>query len=208
MTDCTQQTFGFPSFDRRKIEASFTGGNVSSDGGVMLLRQADCSIGLTKALAGVFKDRRDPALITHSLGDLLRQRIYGLALGYEDLNDHDTLRHDLVWQSAVERLEPLASSPTLCRLEGQADRAVAAAIHTVLVEQFIASFGRRAPKELVLDFDATDDRVHGSQEGRFFHGYYGHYCFLCRSMCSAASSYWSLTCGPVTSTLPGMRGRS
>jgi hypothetical protein len=128
-------------------------------------------------VAEVFKDRRDPAQITHSLGDLLRQRIYGLALGYEDLNDHDTLRHDLAWQTAVEREEPLASSPTLCRLEGQADRATAVAIHGVLVEQFIASF-KKAPKELVLDFDATDDRVHGAQEGRFFHGYYGHYCFL------------------------------
>jgi hypothetical protein len=177
MPECTQADFGFPSFDRRKIEAGFTGGDVSSDGGVMVLRQADRRIGLTRAVAEVFKDRRDPAQITHSLGDLLRQRIYGLALGYEDLNDHDTLRHDLAWQTAVEREEPLASSPTLCRLEGQADRATAVAIHGVLVEQFIASF-KKAPKELVLDFDATDDRVHGAQEGRFFHGYYGHYCFL------------------------------
>jgi hypothetical protein len=177
MPECTQADFSFPSFDRRKIEAGFTGGDVSSDGGVMVLRQADRRIGLTRAVAEVFKDRRDPALITHSLGDLLRQRIYGLALGYEDLNDHDTLRHDLAWQTAVEREEPLASSPTLCRLEGQADRATAVAIHGVLVEQFIASF-KKAPKELVLDFDATDDRVHGAQEGRFFHGYYGHYCFL------------------------------
>ncbi|HEY1256702.1 MAG TPA: IS1380 family transposase [Terracidiphilus sp.] len=177
MPECTQADFSFPSFDRRKIEAGFTGGDVSSDGGVMVLRQADRRIGLTRAVAEVFKDRRDPALITHSLSDLLRQRIYGLALGYEDLNDHDTLRHDLAWQTAVERGEPLASSPTLCRLEAQADRATAAAIHGVLVEQFIASF-KKAPKELVLDFDATDDRVHGAQEGRFFHGYYGHYCFL------------------------------
>jgi hypothetical protein len=177
MPECTQADFSFPSFDRRKIEAGFTGGDVSSDGGVMVLRQADRRIGLTRAVAEVFKDRRDPALITHSLSDLLRQRIYGLALGYEDLNDHDTLRHDLAWQTAVERDEPLASSPTLCRLEAQADRATAAAIHGVLVEQFIASF-KKAPKELVLDFDATDDRVHGAQEGRFFHGYYGHYCFL------------------------------
>ena len=95
MPECTQADFSFPSFDRRKIEAGFTGGDVSSDGGVMVLRQADRRIGLTRAVAEVFKDRRDPALITHSLSDLLRQRIYGLALGYEDLNDHDTLRHDL-----------------------------------------------------------------------------------------------------------------
>jgi hypothetical protein len=178
MPDCTQLSFGFPSFDRRKIEASFQGGDVSSDGGVMLLRQADRRIGLSKAIAAVFKDRRDPALVTHSLTDLLRQRIYGLALGYEDLNDHDTLRHDLAWQSAVERNQALASSPTLCRLEAQAERSTAAAIHEVLVEQFIASFGKNKPEKLVLDFDATDDRVHGGQEGRFFHGYYGHYCFL------------------------------
>jgi hypothetical protein len=177
MPECTRADFSFPSFDRRKIEAGFTGGDVSSDGGVMLLRQADRRVGLTTALTRVFKDRRDPGLITHSMADLLRQRIYGLALGYEDLNDHDTLRHDLAWQTAVERGEPLASSPTLCRLEGHADRATAVAIHGVLVDQFIASF-KESPKELVLDFDATDDRVHGAQEGRFFHGYYGHYCFL------------------------------
>ena len=103
---------------------------------------------------------------------MLRQRIYGLALGYEDLNDRDTLRKDLAWQSAIERGEELASSPTLCRLENRADRRTAAAMSRVLVEQFIASFAQ-APVELILDFDATDDRVHGLQEGRFFHGYGG-----------------------------------
>jgi hypothetical protein len=108
---------------------------------------------------------------------LVRQRIYGLCQGYEDLNDHDTLRHDLAWQTAVERDTPLASSPTLCRLENRANRQAAWAVHQVLVEQFIASFDT-APQGLILDFDATDDRVHGQQEGRFFHGYYGDYCFL------------------------------
>ena len=108
---------------------------------------------------------------------LIRQRIYGLAQGYEDLNDHDTLRHDLAWQTAVERDQALASSPTLCRLENRADRSVAWAVHEVLIHQFVASFAR-PPAELILDFDATDDRVHGQQEGRFFHGYYGDYCFL------------------------------
>ncbi len=125
----------------------------------------------------LLEDPRDPNLITHRQIDLLRQRIYGLALGYEDLNDHNTLRGDLVWQSAVERGEELASSPTLCRLENRADRQTAVAMSRVLVERFIASF-RKAPKELILDFDATDDRVHGQQEGRFFHGYYGDWCFL------------------------------
>jgi hypothetical protein len=177
MTDCTQKEFGFPSFDRRKIEASFKGGDVSSDGGVMLLREADRRLGLIKALNGMLLDPRDPLLITHPQEDLLRQRIYGLAAGYEDLNDHDSLRHDLVWQTAVERDEPLASSPTLCRLEGRVDRKAAVGFHRVLVDQFIASF-KEAPKELVLDFDATDDRVHGSQQGRHFHGYYQDWCFL------------------------------
>jgi hypothetical protein len=177
MPDCTQKEFGFPSFDRRKIEASFEGGDVSSDGGVMLLREADRRLGLTKALDRVLLDPRDPLLITHPQEDLLRQRIYGLAAGYEDLNDHDSLRHDLVWQTAVERDEPLASSPTLCRLEGRVDRKAAVGFHQVFIEQFIASF-KEAPKELILDFDATDDRVHGNQEGRHFHGYYGDWCFL------------------------------
>ena len=117
MPNCTQKEFGFPSFDRRKIEANFEGGDVSSDGGVMLLREADRRLGLTAALDGVLADPRDPLLITHPQVELLRQRIYGLAAGYEDLNDHDSLRHDLVWQTAVERDEPLASSPTLCRLD-------------------------------------------------------------------------------------------
>jgi hypothetical protein len=177
MPDCTQQELSFPSFDRRKIEANFEGGDVSSDGGVMLLREADRRLGLTKALDGVLVDPRDPLLVTHRQVELLKQRIYGLALGYEDLNDHDSLRHDLVWQTAVERDEPLASSPTLCRLEARVDRKAAVAFHQVLVDQFIASF-KEAPTELVLDFDATDDRVHGDQEGRHFHGYYGHWCFL------------------------------
>ena len=177
MSDCNAELFHFPSFDRRKIEGSFSGGDVSSDGGVMLLRQADRRLGLCRALSEVIIDPRDAELITHRQSDLLRQRIYGLALGYEDLNDHDTLRKDLVWQSAVERDQELASSPTLCRLENRADCKSAWAISRVLVELFIKSF-KRAPSELVLDFDATDDRVHGLQQGRFFHGYYGDWCFL------------------------------
>jgi hypothetical protein len=177
MPICTPPELDFPSFDRRKIEASFTGGDVTSDGGVMLLREADRRLGLVAALDEVLKDPRHPVFITHRQVDLLRQRIYGLALGYEDLNDHDTLRHDLAWQTAVERETPLASSPTLCRLEQRVDRQAALAFHQVLIEKFIASFAE-APTELILDFDATDDRVHGNQEGRFYHGYYGNWCFL------------------------------
>ena len=177
MTNCTQELFHFPSFDRRKIEASFTGGDVSSDGGVLLLRQADRRLGLLAALDEVLPDARHPLFIVHRQVDLLRQRVYGLALGYEDLNDHATLRRDPAWQTALERDEELASSPTLCRLENRVTRRAAFAFHRVLVEQFIASFAS-APRELILDFDATDDRVHGNQEGRAFHGYYGDWCFL------------------------------
>jgi hypothetical protein len=177
MTECQQEFLSFPSFDRRKIEANFEGGDVSSDGGLMLLRQADRRLGLVAALDRALPDPRKPELITHRQIDLLRQRIFGIALGYEDLNDHDTLRNDLVWQSAVDRESELASSPTLCRMENRVDRKAAWEFHKVLVEKFIASHPV-PPKELVLDFDATDDHVHGKQEGRFFHGYYGNYCFL------------------------------
>jgi len=176
-TVCNPELFEFPAVKRRAVEASFTGGDVTSDGGIALLRQVDRKLGLTKQLARVLPDPRQRSRVVHPLRSLVRQRIYGLAQGYEDLNDHDTLRHDLAWQTAVERDVPLASSPTLCRLENRADRQVAWAMHKVLVEQFIGSFAQ-APSELILDFDATDDRVHGQQEGRFFHGYYGDYCFL------------------------------
>ena len=177
MPKCTQPELTFPSFDRRKIEASFTGGEVSSDGGILLLREADRRLGLVAALDAVLVDPRHPVFITHRQVDLLRQRIYGLALGYEDLNDHATLRRDLAFQTALERDTELASAPTLCRLEQRVNRRAAVAFHQVLIEQFIASFAE-PPTELILDFDATDDRVHGNQEGRFYHGYYGNWCFL------------------------------
>jgi hypothetical protein len=128
-------------------------------------------------LAEVLPDRRDPDRITHSLESLLQQRLYGLALGYEDLNDHDALRHDVVWQTAAERDEALGGSSTLCRWENRAGRQEAWRMHQVLFEQFVGSFDT-APEELILDFDATDDRVHGAQAGAFFNGYYRDYCFL------------------------------
>ena len=143
----------------------------------MLLRQADQLIGLTRSLDEVMVDPRDPLRVTHSQRELLAQRIYGIALGYEDLNDHDSLRHDRLLQCAVERPDELASSPTLCRLEARADSKLAMAFSQVLVQRFIDSF-KEPPEELILDFDATDDRVHGTQEGRSFHGYYHGYCFL------------------------------
>jgi hypothetical protein len=167
----------FPGFNGKKIEADFGGGQGSSDGGVLLLRQVDRWIGLTKRLAQVLPDRRDPDRITHRLETLLQQRIYGLALGYEDLNDHNAWRQDPLWQTAAERDEALGGSSTLCRWENRAGRKEAWLMHQVLFEQFTASF-EEPPEELILDFDATDDRVHGAQIGAFFHGYYGDYCFL------------------------------
>jgi hypothetical protein len=176
-TVCNQQHFDFPSVKKRQVSAAFTGGNVTSDGGLPLLRQVDRRIGLTRRLADVLPDPRDAARTAHDQLSLLRQRLYGLCAGYEDLNDHDTLREDVAWQTAVERDEPLASSPTLCRWENRADRRSAWAAHQIFMEMFIGSF-KTPPRELILDFDATDDRVHGQQAGRFFHGYYGDYCFL------------------------------
>ena len=177
MPNCTATQVPFAKLGRREIDVRFDGGDVSSDGGLLLLRQVERRLGLLKAVAQVLPDPRDPWLVQHTTEQLLRQRVFGLCQGYEDLNDHDRLRDDLALQTAVDKLKPAASSPTLCRFENRADRAAAVATQRILVEQFIASF-KRAPEELVLDFDATDDPVHGNQEGRFFHGYYDHYCFL------------------------------
>jgi hypothetical protein len=177
MTNCTQASFDFPPVKRRKVEASFDGGDVTSNGGALLLRQVDQRLGLLEAVDEVLEDPRDPDRIRHSQLSLLQQRVYALALGHEDLNDHADLRHDLAIQTAVDRVETLASAPTLCRLEQRSERETAVAVHKILIEKFIQSFDE-APEELILDFDATDDPVHGQQEGRFFNGYYDHYCFL------------------------------
>lgn len=177
MPNCTSKGIEFEPVKRRRIEVNFDGGEVSSDGGVLLVRKLDRRVGLLDAVARVLTDPRDPQRVTHRLGDLLRQRVVGLVQGYEDLNDHTTLRNDPLMQSACERDTALASAPTLCRLENRATRAAAVAIHEVIVEKFIASF-KSSPEELVLDFDATDDPLYGRQEGRFFHGYYDSYCYL------------------------------
>ena len=177
MTNRSAEPPLFPGCKGRRVEAEFSGGDVTSDAGVLLVRQADLLLGLTASIARLLHDPRRQASCEHNLLSMLRQRVYGLALGYEDVNDHDFLRDDPAWQTAVERLKAPASSPTLCRFENRANRKAAVEIHQVLVEQFIASF-KRPPKRLVLDFDATDDPVHGNQQGRFFHGYYDHYCFL------------------------------
>jgi hypothetical protein len=177
VTNCNALPIELPGFGGRKIQADFSGGELSSDGGVLLIRQVDRWIGLTKRLGQLLPDWRDPDRITHSLETLLQQRIYGLALGYEDLNDHDALRHDPLWQTAAERDEALGSSSTLCRWENRAGRKEAWLMHQVLFEQFVGSF-EAPPEALTLDFDPTDDRVHGAQVGAHFHGYYGDYCFL------------------------------
>ena len=177
MTDCNLEPIRFPSCKGRLVEAGFSGGAIASDGGAVLLRQADRMLGLTERAAQALTDPRRKASCRHSLRTMVRQRVYALALGYEDLNDHDELRSDPALQTAVDADEPLAGASTLCRLENRMGRAEAFRLHEALLEQFIASFAR-PPRRLVLDFDATDDPVHGMQEGRFFHGYYDRYCFL------------------------------
>ena len=177
MTECSQSLFDFPACKSRKIQADFKGGSISNDGGGLLLRQADRRIGLSKALARALPDPRRQNSCEHKLAQLLRQRIYGMALGYEDLNDHQQLRYDPGLQTCAEDDGKLAGASTLCRWENRADRHAAWVIHEWLLERFVQSF-MHTPKELILDFDATDDPVHGKQEGRFFHGYYDSYCFL------------------------------
>lgn len=177
MTQCNSTTIQFPNCKRRKVEADFKGGSVSSDGGLLLLQKADRRLGLLQEVARHLNDPRRQASCTHDMESMLRQRVFALCLGYEDLNDHTDLRADPAIQTALNKDRSLASAPTLCRFENQANRQLGSAIHHVLVEQFIQSF-ESPPEELILDFDPTDDRVYGNQEGRFFHGYYDHYCFL------------------------------
>ena len=175
--DCSSERLEFGHLGRRVIEGRFDGGNMTSDGGVMLLAKLDQRLGLLDAAARTIADPREPSSITHSIRDLLRQRVYALVQGWEDLNDHAQLRRDIAYQSAVGREDELASAPTLCRLEKLGTRAAGVKLHEVLVDQFISSF-KSAPEELVLDFDATDCPLYGKQEDRFFHGYYDSYCYL------------------------------
>lgn len=177
MPKCTQARIDFGRFGRRIIEADFSGGDLSSDGGLLLLRQVDEHLGLSRAAAAAIPDPRDPERIEHRLRDLLAQRLYALCCGYEDLNDHKALRGDVLLQTAVGREQALASAPTFSRLENRATRAQAWALHRVLLEQFVASFDR-PPEELVLDVDASDVPLHGKQELAQFHAYYDSHCYL------------------------------
>jgi hypothetical protein len=177
VTKCYAKNPYFAPVKRRKVEVNFEGGEVTSDGGILLLREIDIRLGLTKQLDKALPDPRNPDLIIHRQLTLLRQRIYGLAAGYEDLNDHSTLRQDTVFQTSTGQDDVLASAPTLCRLENRASHTAALRMHEVLIDQFIASHAQ-PPRRLVLDFDATDDPVHGEQIGRHFSAYYDNYCFL------------------------------
>jgi len=181
MTDCNTQPLLFSSLGSKKIHADFNGGSLTSDAGAVLLREVDKRIRLINAIDRCIPDPRNQFFIAHDQKTMLAQRIFGIALGYEDLNDHQSLRQDPLFQIISERGVnddlPLASPPTLCRLENRVDRKALADIAKVFVETFIASF-TKPPEELILDFDATEDQVHGNQDRRFFHGYYDHYCFL------------------------------
>lgn len=191
MTQCTQDSFEFESHYSRRVVASFDGGAITSDGGALLLRQTNRRIGLLERLTRCFHDFRSPDRIEHSVGGMLAQRVYALALGYSDLNDHDQLREDPLMGVLAGRREPgqaLASRSTLCRLERTAAtgaeqdrykkiRYDGAAIDGLLVDLFLES-QPQAPTRIVIDLDATDTPLHGKQEGRFFHGYYDHYCYL------------------------------
>lgn len=188
MTECTQSGFDFQAHFSRRVTASFDGGTMTSDGGGLLLREVDRRLNLLPRLAQCFLDGRNPALVKHSAAELIAQRIYGLALGYEDLNDHEQLRQDpllRVLAGKPDLDEALAGKSTLNRLElsnGTPDRYKKItywkdAIDSLLVDLFVEAFAKPA-EQIVLDLDTTDLELHGGQEGRFFHGYYDEYCYL------------------------------
>lgn len=191
MTECSQSQFPFEAHFSRQVVGRFDGSRLTTDGGALLLRQADRKVGLLRRLTACFTDGRQPERIEHSLEEMLAQRIYGLALGYEDLNDHEELRNDpllAVLAGKREIEEPLAGKSTLNRLElapGGSPVAEryhkisysAEAIDELLVQIFLEAH-RKRPTEIVLDLDVTDTPLHGEQEARFFHGYYNHYCYL------------------------------
>ena len=191
-TECNAEPMLFARLDRRELVADFGGGAISSDAGALLLGATDRAIGLVERFAACFADGRDPGRVAHELPTMIGQRVFGIALGYEDLIDHDDLRRDPVLGAVLGRLEakrpglaPLAGKSTLNRLEhapAGADRYRrighdGAAIAELFVDLFLDAHDR-PPARITLDLDATDDPIHGSQEGRFFHGYYDGYCYL------------------------------
>ena len=191
-TECSAELFEFAPIDRRSVVAGFDGGAITSDAGALLLGATDRAIGLVDRFAGCFSDRRDPRLVEHLVRTLVGQRVFGIALGYEDVNDHDELRHDPVMAVLAGKLQawradcaPVAGKSTLNRLELSRERPTRyhkiahdpAAIAGLLVTLFLEAH-TTPPEEIIIDLDATDDPLHGHQEGRFFHGYYDCYCYL------------------------------
>ncbi|MFQ5567522.1 MAG: IS1380 family transposase [Paracoccaceae bacterium] len=192
-TQCTSTQLEFEGFDGRRVVAAFDGGKITSDAGALLLRRVDRAIGLFRRVAACFVDQRNPEHVEYGLQTLVGQRIAGIALGYEDVNDHDALRHDPALALLGERLEarradcaPLAGKSTLNRLEhNPADgnpryHRIAydpGMLEALFVDVFLDAH-ERPPRRITLDLDATDDPLHGHREGRFFHGYYGCYCYL------------------------------
>src|SRR3954467_15388002 len=196
-TQCNPDQFDFARADGRAVVASFAGGAITSDAGALLLGATDRVLGLTRRLAACFQDSRNRAYTEHAVETLVMQRIVGIALGYEDLNDHDQIRHDPVLATLAGKLAasrsdcaPLAGKSTLNRLELSRDAptryariaADTAAIEALFVDLFLAAHAK-APAQITLDLDATDDPLHGQQEGRFFHGYYDCYCYLLSIFC-------------------------
>jgi hypothetical protein len=191
-TQCSRDLFGYEVVEGRQVVAAFDGGQVTSDAGALLLGAANRALGLVRRLARCFTDGRAPELVEHTVETMLMQRICGIALGYEDLVDHDELRHDPVLATLAGKLEarrkdcaPLAGKSTLNRLEHARSEPAryhkighdGAAIERLFVDLFLEAH-TPPPKEIILDLDATDDPLHGHQEGRFFHGYYDCYCYL------------------------------
>jgi hypothetical protein len=191
-TECNADLFGFAPVGRREVVGSFDGGSMTSDAGVLLLRQTDRAIGVTGRLAACFHDRRCQEQVEHSVETMVMQRVFGNALGYEDINDHDELRHDPIMAVAAGKLEagrancaPVAGKSTLNRFElGRAEATRyhkishdPAAIESLFVTLFLEAH-KTPPAEITIDLDATDDPLHGNQEGRFFHGYYDCFCYL------------------------------
>jgi len=191
-TQCNADLFGFGAVDGRAVMAGFDGGAMTSDAGALLLGASDRSIRLVERFAGCFTDHRDPKLIEHKLATLVGQRVFGIALGYEDLIDHDGLRHDPVFAVLAGKLAarradcaPVAGKSTLNRLELSRPEPSryhkigyqAARIENLFVDLFLEAHAT-PPAQIILDLDATDDPLHGHQEGRFFHGYYDNYCYL------------------------------
>lgn len=177
MSNDTQKTFLFPVVKGRKVTVNFGGKFITGNAGGVLLAAADKRLNLLSPMAQLFPDSRDQTKVQHTVETMFKQRVYGIALGYDDLNDHDPLRRDVAFQTIVGQDSELASSPTLCRFENDANREIAVAINKKMVETFIGSF-KEAPNELMLDFDGTENPIYGEQEGKYYNGFYRSNCFI------------------------------